>query len=92
MHAGALEQVEERPHDAAIVRESQVTAPFDRHPLVHVRAILGNLGVIVVPAQVSVPRAAAVFDEDGSLTDDATAGKVAAQAASLVQLLQKLRA
>ncbi len=37
--------------------------------LVHVRAILGNLQTLVLPDQVSVPRAAEAFNEDGTLKD-----------------------
>lgn len=37
--------------------------------LVHVRAILGNIGVIVLPDQIAVPRAHEVFNADGSLKD-----------------------
>jgi NAD(P)H-dependent FMN reductase len=38
--------------------------------LVHVRAILGNIGVFVVPGQVAISRAHEAFAEDGSLKDD----------------------
>ena len=37
--------------------------------LVHVRAILGNLGCVVLPDQVAVPRAHEAFDADGRLVD-----------------------
>jgi NAD(P)H-dependent FMN reductase len=37
--------------------------------LVHVRAILGNLGCVVLPDQVAVPRAHEAFDADGRLID-----------------------
>jgi chromate reductase, NAD(P)H dehydrogenase (quinone) len=37
--------------------------------LVHVRAILGNIGVIVLPGQVAVPKAHDAFADDGSLKD-----------------------
>ena len=37
--------------------------------LVHVRAILGNIGVIVLPDQIAVARANDAFNEDGSLKD-----------------------
>ncbi|MBC7880521.1 MAG: NAD(P)H-dependent oxidoreductase [Anaerolineae bacterium] len=37
--------------------------------LVHIRAILGNIGVIVLPGQVAVPKAHDAFAADGSLKD-----------------------
>lgn len=37
--------------------------------LVHVRAILGNIRVLVLPDQVAVPNADAAFEDDGSLKD-----------------------
>jgi len=37
--------------------------------LVHVRSILGNIGVIVLPDQVAVPKAGEAFNADGSLKD-----------------------
>ena len=39
--------------------------------LVHLRAILSNIGTIVVPNQLTVPNAASAFDESGCLVDDA---------------------
>ena len=38
--------------------------------LVQLRSILGNLGCLVLPDQVSVPKAYEAFHEDGTLTDD----------------------
>lgn len=38
--------------------------------LVHVRAILGNIGVIVVPEQVAVGQANKAFGDDGRLIDE----------------------
>ena len=37
--------------------------------LVHVRAIFGNLGCVVLPDQVAVPKAREAFDADGRLVD-----------------------
>lgn len=38
--------------------------------LVHVRAVLVNLGVLVLPGQLSVAKAGDAFDESGALTSD----------------------
>lgn len=57
--------------------------------LVHLRAMLGNIGVIVLPDQVSVPKAHEAFDEAGHLKDERTAKKLAAAASGLVKFLQK---
>ena len=38
--------------------------------LVHLRAILGNIGVIVLPDQMAISRAFEAFDDDGVLKDE----------------------
>lgn len=58
--------------------------------LVHVRAILGNVGVLVLPTQVAVSKAHEAFAEDGSLGDDRAAGRLAAAVRELVDTLGKL--
>ena len=58
--------------------------------LVHVRAILGNIGVTVLPDQVAVPKAYAAFREDGSLEDEKQAAKVKALGAQLARHLAKV--
>ena len=60
--------------------------------LVHVRAILGNIGVTVLPDQVAVPKAYAAFREDGSLADEKQAAKVKGLGAQLVRHLAKMLA
>ena len=37
--------------------------------LVHLRAILGNIGVMLLPDQIAVPKAYEAFDSDGRLKD-----------------------
>jgi NAD(P)H-dependent FMN reductase len=59
--------------------------------LVHVRSILGNIGVIVLPDQVAVPGAFGVFDEDGAMTDDRQREKVESLAKELVSVTAKLK-
>ena len=60
--------------------------------LVHVRAILGNIGVTVLPDQVAVSRAFEAFDDDGQLRDEKVSARVDAVCQSLVTTLAKLRA
>lgn len=57
--------------------------------LVHLRAILGNIGVIVLPDQVAVPKAHEVFDESGALKDERAAKQVTHVAQGLVGFLKK---
>ncbi|MDA8746088.1 NAD(P)H-dependent oxidoreductase [Rubripirellula amarantea] len=58
--------------------------------LVHVRAILGNIGVTVIANQIAVPRVMDVFDDTGTLVDARTAEKVAGLAKELVETTNKL--
>ncbi|MGD9723875.1 MAG: NADPH-dependent FMN reductase [Pirellulales bacterium] len=57
--------------------------------LVHVRAILGNIGTLVLPATISIPKAMDAFAEDGSLRDSGKQAAVAQLGAELVSFLQK---
>src|SRR5438876_6102819 len=59
--------------------------------LVHVRSILGNIGVLVLPEQLAVSRAGEAFNADGSLKDDkqkATLQKIVGRLTSVIQKLQ----
>jgi NAD(P)H-dependent FMN reductase len=58
--------------------------------LVHVRAILGNIGVVVLPTQVAVSRAFDAFDDDDLLKDERLRERVARLAAELVDTTRKL--
>ena len=60
--------------------------------LVHLRAILGNIGVLVLPTQTAVPRAFEAFDDDGTLKDEKTRTNVEGLGSSLAELLQKFSA
>ena len=60
--------------------------------LVHVRAILGNIGCIVLPDQVAVSAAFKAFNDDGSLADEKKHQRIAQLGKSLAQTLQKLGA
>jgi NAD(P)H-dependent FMN reductase len=59
--------------------------------LVHLRAILGNIGVIVLPDQTAIPKAHEAFAADGSLKEakqQATVEKLGATLASTVAMLR----
>ena len=60
--------------------------------LVTVRSILGNIGVIVLPTQVAVPKAYEAFNPDGSLKDAKVQAQVEKQGADLAAVLAKLHA
>src|SRR3954465_5174712 len=60
--------------------------------LVHLRSILGNIGVIVLPDQISVARAHEAFQRDGSLTDPKQQAGIEALGKTLASFLMKLRA
>lgn len=57
--------------------------------LVHLRAMLGNIGVIVLPDQVALPKAHEAFDAAGQLKDERPAKQVTALAQGLVSFLKK---
>jgi NAD(P)H-dependent FMN reductase len=59
--------------------------------LVHVRLILGNIGVLVLPTQVAVPKANEAFDADGKLKDAKTQASIERLAKELVTTTSKLR-
>jgi NAD(P)H-dependent FMN reductase len=59
--------------------------------LVHVRAILGNIGVIVLPDQVAVPKAFEAFNEDGSLKDPKQQTAVEKLGQTLTAFLAKVK-
>jgi NAD(P)H-dependent FMN reductase len=58
--------------------------------LVHVRAILSNIGVLVVPQQLAVPLVHRAFDADGELVDEAVAGRLRGVVEALVETTRKL--
>lgn len=58
--------------------------------LVHVRAILGNIKVLVLPEQVSIPRADEAFDEHGQLKDAAHQESVQKIGAVLARTIARL--
>jgi NAD(P)H-dependent FMN reductase len=60
--------------------------------LVHVRSILGNIGVIVLPNQIAVPKAHEAFQPDGSLTDPKQQAGIEELGKTLALFLTKLKA
>ncbi|MEO6739451.1 MAG: NAD(P)H-dependent oxidoreductase [Chthoniobacteraceae bacterium] len=60
--------------------------------LVHVRAILGNIGVTVLPDQIAVSKAYEAFAADGSLVNEKQAARVKGLGAQLARHLGKMLA
>ena len=59
--------------------------------LVHLRAILGNLGMIVLPDQVAVGRAHGAFDADGGMTDAKVEARVLGVGRRLSEVASRLQ-
>jgi len=59
--------------------------------LVHVRAILQNIGVIVLPKQMAISQANNAFADDGSLNDSKQQETIAGLGKSLYEFLAKLQ-
>ena len=58
--------------------------------LVHVRSILGNIGVLVLPEQVAIPRAHEAFNPDGTLKEAKQQASIEKLSQHLVEMLIKL--
>jgi chromate reductase len=58
--------------------------------LVHVRSILGNIGVIVLPDQITIAKAHEAFNEDGTLKDKKQEDQVKKIGANVAKILLKL--
>ena len=59
--------------------------------LVHVRSILGNIGVIVLPDQIAVAKAHEAFNADGSLKDAKQQAGIEGLGHTLASFLLKLK-
>jgi len=59
--------------------------------LVHVRAILGNIGVLVLPKQIAISQADKAFDKDGRLVDDGKQSQVEKLGAELARVITGLQ-
>ena len=60
--------------------------------LVHLRSVLGNIGVVVLPDQVAISKAYEAFGEDGTLRDPKQQASVEGAGRALVEFLAKLLA
>jgi NAD(P)H-dependent FMN reductase len=60
--------------------------------LVHLRAILGNIGVLVIPQQMSIAKAAEAFTPEGDLKDSQQKASIDRISSTLFDLLKKLHA
>jgi chromate reductase len=58
--------------------------------LIHLRSILGNIKVLVLPDQVSVPQAAGAFEENGSLKDARKQEAAEKLGETLAEILKRL--
>ncbi len=58
--------------------------------LAHIREILENIGVMVIPDQKAIPKAADAFNEDGSLKETRQQEAIAAIGAKLATVVTKL--
>ncbi|MFT5324672.1 MAG: chromate reductase [Planctomycetaceae bacterium] len=58
--------------------------------LVHLRSILQNIGVLVMPDQITLSEAHSAFADDGLLNNERKQGTVDALAKELVETVQKL--
>lgn len=59
--------------------------------LVHLRSVLGNIGVLVLPDQLAIPRAFEAFADDGSLKDPKQNAAVADIGRALATTAAKLQ-
>jgi NAD(P)H-dependent FMN reductase len=60
--------------------------------LVHVRSILGNIGVVVLPDQIAVAKAHEALQPDGSLRDPKQQAAIEGLGHTLALFLTKLKA
>ena len=58
--------------------------------LIHVRALLENIGVLVLPDQLSVPRAHAAFTPEGALQDATQQTRLERLTRRLADVIRKL--
>jgi len=79
--------------------QGKVTAPMSASPgelgglrgLVHVRSILGNIGVLVLPDQVAISKAFEAFGDNGQLLDERKQAQVEKLGAELFRVITSLK-
>ncbi|MDA0284718.1 MAG: NAD(P)H-dependent oxidoreductase [Planctomycetota bacterium] len=59
--------------------------------LVHLRSILQNIGVLVMPDQITLSEAHTVFDDDGTLNNERKQASIDALTEELVETVRKLQ-
>lgn len=95
-----LDWISRLPDEAPEPYDGKVAAIMSASPgglggmrgLVHVRQLLTNLGMIVLPDQVAVSSAHKVIDESGTLTDERKKKQLEGLGAKLAELAGKLAA
>jgi chromate reductase, NAD(P)H dehydrogenase (quinone) len=77
---------------AAVLMSASPGALGGLRGLVHVRSILGNLGVLVLPDQLAIARAFEAYADDGTLKDSKLHAGIQNLGTGLAGLLVKLQA
>ncbi len=75
----------------AVLMSASIGALGGLRGLVHVRSILGNINVIVLPDQLAIARAFETFNDDGSLKDPKQQAGIEALGKTLADFLRKLK-
>ncbi len=76
---------------AAVLMSASPGALGGLRCLVHVRSILSNIGMLVLPQQIAVPKASEAFQESGALRNADQQQAVEGLGTALVELLKKVR-
>jgi NAD(P)H-dependent FMN reductase len=77
---------------AAVLMSASPGALGGLRGLVHVRSILGNINVIVLPGQVAVTKAHEAFNADGTLKDAKQHASIENLGKTLAEFLKKVKA